>query len=175
MQRHINNPHRHITGPRDEVLHQVSRTLVRQFTTLSIEALNVAGMDKLRCHAKIIRDVNIGGLLQKINYKAAWYGTTIVAAGQWFSSSRTCAECGLINPESKRESRWTCPSSGSYHDRNLSAARNLHKLALLAVREPMLPDGEALSDGVQVAGETNPDEGRTRPATLDYTQLRLGL
>ena len=175
-QRRIDTLHRRTTGLRNDAHHQVSRALVRQYHTLGIETLNVAGMDQLRHQAKAIRDAAIGGLLHKISYKADWHRTTIIAADRWFPSSKTCSACGVINGELKRESHWTCPNCGVCHDRNLNAARNLHKLALLAVREDVtLPDGKALAGDVPVACETAPDDGRTRPATLDHTQLRLAL
>ena len=44
------------------------------FGALGLETLNVLGMDKLRHQAKAIRDAAIGGL-QKVRYKAGWYGT----------------------------------------------------------------------------------------------------
>ena len=150
--------------------------MVHQYHTLGIETLNVAGMDQPRHQAKAIRDAAIGGLLQKISYKADWQRTTIITADRWFPSSKTCSECGVINRELKRESYWTCPGCGRHHDRNLNAARNLHKLALLAVGEDVtLPDGKALTGDVPVASETAPDDGKTRPATMDHTQLRLTL
>ena len=71
----INAIHRRINGLRDNAHHQVSRLLVRKYAVLAIESLNVAGMDKLPHQAKAIRDAAIGGLLQKIRYKADWYGT----------------------------------------------------------------------------------------------------
>ena len=71
---------------------------------------------------------------------------------------------------------WSCPSCGVIHDRNENAARNLGKLALLAVGEDvMLPDGEALASGEAIAGGTAPDEGRTKARTAVNTQLGLAL
>ena len=52
------------------------------FGALGLETLNVSGMDKLRHQAKAIRDAAIGGLLQKVRYKAEWYGTEIGVGGQ---------------------------------------------------------------------------------------------
>ena len=71
----INAIHRRINGLRENAHHQVSRQLVRKYAVLAIESLNVAGMDQLPHQAKAIRDAAIGGLLQKIRYKADWYGT----------------------------------------------------------------------------------------------------
>ena len=39
----------------------------------------------------------------------------------------------------------------------------------------MLPDGEALASDNTVAGETAPDEGRTKPMTTAQSQMELAL
>ena len=70
---------------------------------LAIESLNVAGMDQLPHQAKAIRDAAIGGLLQKIRYKADWYGTVIVEADRFFPSSKLCSDCGAHNAALGRE------------------------------------------------------------------------
>ena len=89
-QRRIDKLNRRIRGLRSNAHHQASRDLVRKFAVLGIETLNVAAMDKLRTQAKAIRDAAIGGLLEKVQYKADWYGTRIIEASQWFPSSKTC-------------------------------------------------------------------------------------
>ena len=102
---------------------------------LAIESLNVAGMDKLPHQAKAIRDAAIGGLLQKIRYKADWYGTIIVAADRFYPSSKLCSDCGAHHASLGRELHWTCPQCGRPHDRNENAALNLLTLAINAARE----------------------------------------
>ena len=83
---------------------------------------------------------------------------------------------GAVNAALGREPMWSCPNCGVIHDRNENAARNLGKLALLAVGEDvMLLDGGALAGGDAIAGETAPDEGRTKPVATSYGQLRLAL
>ena len=66
------------------------------FGALGLETLNVSGMDKLRHQAKAIRDAAIGGLLQKVRYKAEWYGTQIVLADRLVSQLQDvlCLWCG---------------------------------------------------------------------------------
>ena len=97
-------------------------------------------------------------------------------ADQRYPSSKTCSGCGVVNGDLGRAREWECPNCGAHHDRNRNAARNLLKLALLAVGEDVtLPDGEALAGDNTVAGETAPNEGRTKPMTTAYTQLQLAL
>ena len=175
-QRRIDRAHRRANGLRDNAHHHVSRALVGKYHSLGIESLNVAGMIRAGLQSKALSDAGMSGLLSQIRYKADWYGTEIVAADQWYPSSRTCSACGVVNPALGREPMWSCPSCGVIHDRNENAARNLGKLALLAVGEDvMLLDGGALAGGDAIAGETAPDEGRTKPRTLANTQLRLAL
>ena len=152
----------------------MSRALVRKYHTLGIETLNVSGMIRAGLQSKALADAGMSGLLHQVRYKAQWYGTQIVEAGQWFPSSKTCSVCGAVNGDLQREPDWDCSGCGTHHDRNENAARNLLKLALLAVGEDvMLPDGKALADGDSVIGETGPEEGRTKPRATIHSQPTL--
>ena len=142
-QRRIDSAHRRATGLRNNAHHQVSRALVSRYHTLGIESLNVAGMIRAGLQPKALADAGMTRLLAQIRYKATWYSTQIVEASRRYPSSKTCSACGEVNKDLGRKLIWTCPSCGVTHDRNENAARNLLKLALLAVRENvMLLDGE---------------------------------
>ena len=173
-QHHIDRAHRRAKGLRDNAHHHVSRTLVQKYHTLGIETLNAGGMIRAGLQPKALSDAGISNLLRLIRYKAQWYGTYIVAASRTFPSSKTCSACGAVNRALKLERHWTCPNCGVFHDRNENAARNLLKLALLAVGENvMLLDGEALAGGDSTAGETTPVEGRTKPRATIHSQPTL--
>ena len=175
-QRRIDRAHRRAKGLRDNAHHHVSRALVQKYHTIGIETLNVSGMIKAGLQSKALSDASMSGLLDQIHYKAHWYDTHIVEADQWYPSSKTCSACGVVNANLGRDPKWSCPSCGVIHDRNENAARNLQKLALLAVSEDvMLLDGGALADGDATAGETAPDEGRTKPVATVNNQLKLAL
>ena len=136
----------------------------------------MAGMIRAGLQPKALSDAAMSSLLSQIRYKADWYGARIVEAGRWYPSSKTCSACGVVNIELGREPKWSCPGCGVNHDRNENAARNLQKLALLAVgEEVMLLDGGALASGDFIAGETAPDEGRTKPRATEDSQLMLAL
>ena len=175
-QRRVDHAHRRTKGLRDNAHHHISRELVRKYHTLGIETLNVAGMIKAGLQSRALADAGMSGLLDQIQYKTNWYGTRIVEADQWYPSSKTCSACGVVNKDLGREREWNCPNCGAHHDRNQNAARNLRKLALLAVGEDVtLPDGEALAGGDTIAGETAPAEGRTKLMTTAPRQLQLAL
>ena len=175
-QRRIDATQRRIIGLRNNAHHHVSRALVGKYHTLGIESLNVAGMIRAGLQSKALSDAGMSGLLSQIRYKADWYGTEIIEADQWYPSSRTCSACDVVNAALGREPMWSCPSCGVIHDRNENAARNLGKLALLAVGEDvMLLDGGALAGDDAIAGETAPDEGRTKARTAVNTRLSLAL
>ena len=163
-QSRIDSCHLRIRGLRENAHHQLSRAVVRKYAVLGIETLNVSGMDQLRHQAAAIRDAAIGGLLQKVRYKANWYGTTVVLADRWYPSSKTCSGCGAINRELGRERRWTCAECRAQHERNENAALNLRNLAVRAVGPYELSlDGQALANGILARRETSPDEGETEP------------
>ena len=165
-QRRIDSAHPQATGLRSNAHHQVSRTLVSRYHTLGIESLNVAGMIRAGLQPKAVADAGMSRLLAQIRYKATWYSTQIVEASDRYPSSKTCSACDEVNKDLGRKPIWTCPSCDVTHGRNGNAARNLLKLALLAVGENvMLPDGEALASGNSTDGETAPYEGRTKPRT----------
>ena len=175
-QRRIDRTHRRVTGLRSNAHHHVSRELVRKYHTMGIETLNVSGMIRAGLQSRALSDAGMSGLLDQIRYKANWYDTALVEADQWYPSSKTCSGCGVVNGHLGREREWDCPNCGTQHNRNQNAARNLLKLALLAVGEDVtLPDGEALAGVDTIAGETAPDEGRTKPMTTAQRQHQLAL
>ena len=134
--------------------------MARKYSVLGIETLNVSGMDKFRWQAQAIRDAAIGGLFRKVEYKCRWYGTELVQAPVFYPSSKTSSACIVVNAELRRESTWRCRACGVTHDRNLNAARNLHKIALGAVG----PDVTRMDTKALVpltTDETIGDEGRT--------------
>ena len=137
-QQRIDAIQRRIKGLRNNAHHQVSRTLVRKYHTLGIESLNVSGMIRAGLQSKALSDAAMSNLLRQVRYKAQRYGTRIVEADQQYPSSKTCSACGVVNQDLRREPQWPCPACGQHHERNLNAARNLLKLALLAVGEDVM-------------------------------------
>jgi putative transposase len=53
-----------------------------------------------------------------LEYKTRWYGSKVVLAPRFFSSSKRCAECGRVVEKLPLSARtWVCPACGVEHDR----------------------------------------------------------
>ncbi|BAC08516.1 RNA-guided endonuclease InsQ/TnpB family protein [Thermosynechococcus vestitus] len=118
--------HQKISDSRKDHLHQLTTRLIRENQTIVIEWLAVKNMVKNRQLARSISDAGWGELVRQLEYKAQWYGRTLVKIDQWFPSSKRCGQCGHIVerlPLSVRE--WDCPKCGAHHDRDVNAAGNI--------------------------------------------------
>jgi len=65
---------------------------------------------------------------RQMEYKAEWYGTTVIIADRWFPSSQLCSTPGCAHRNKDlglKELSWICPECGITHDRNVNAACNL--------------------------------------------------
>lgn len=118
--------HRHIANVRDHFLHQVSNQLVNTHDRLVIEDLNVAGMLRNRRLSRAISDAGWARFARLLEYKQTWRQGTVLVAGRWFPSSKTCSGCGAVRARLDLEERiYQCPACGMRLDRDLNAAVNL--------------------------------------------------
>lgn len=115
---------------RQDFLHKLSTRIIRENQAVALETLNVAGMVKNRSLARSISDVGWSEFVRQLEYKANWYGKTVLRIGQFEPSSRLCT-CGVINRDLKLSDReWTCQHCGAIHDRDVLAANNIKQMAL---------------------------------------------
>ena len=127
--------HARIADTRRDFQHQVSTKLIRENQVICLETLNVKGMLQNHCLAKAISDVGWGGFVRQLEYKAKWYGRTLIKIDRWYPSSKTCSACGHILDSLTLDVReWACPECGVCHDRDINAASNI-----LAVGLTVLP------------------------------------
>ncbi len=83
--------------------------------------------------AKAISDVGWGELVRQLQYKADWYGRTLVSIDKWYPSTKRCNSCGYSLERLDLSVRsWCCPECNAVHDRDTNAAVNI-KAAGLAV------------------------------------------
>ena len=122
--------HEKIANQRYDYIHKVSTTIIRENQTIVVESLRVKNMVKNHCLAKSISDVAWGEFYRQLEYKANWYGRTIIKADPYFASSQICSNCGYKNTEIKDLSirEWICSQCNMQHDRDVNAAINLKNL-----------------------------------------------
>lgn len=127
---------RRIAWQRDYWNHHITRSIVESASFIGVESLNVKGMFRNRHLANALSDAAMGDILQKLGYKAGWYGRQIQAIGQWEPSSKRCNDCGYVMPAMPLSVReWDCPMCGAHHDRDINAARNIRDIALAMAEE----------------------------------------
>ncbi|MBD2501102.1 RNA-guided endonuclease InsQ/TnpB family protein [Anabaena azotica] len=115
-----------ISDSRLDHLHKLTTRLIRENQTIVVEDLAVKNMVKNPKLARAISDAAWGELVRQLEYKAKWYGRTLVKIDRWFPSSKRCSNCGHIVeklPLNVRE--WDCPNCGTHHDRDINAAKNI--------------------------------------------------
>jgi putative transposase len=123
--------HARIADRRRDFTHQLSTRIIRENQTICIESLHVKAMVKHPTLAKAIHDVGWGAFVRQLEYKAAWYGRTLVKIDRWYPSSKRCHACGHVLDSLTLDTRqWTCPTCGTAHDRDVNAAQNMLAVGL---------------------------------------------
>jgi len=118
--------HARIADRRRDYQHQLSTRIVRENQVVCVESLAVKNMLKNHRLAKSISDVGWGEFVRQLEYKASWYGRTLVKIDRWCPSSKQCFDCKhVLDSLSLDERFWTCPACGQFHDRDVNAAKNV--------------------------------------------------
>ena len=130
---------------RENFQHQLSYKLIEDNQFIGMETLAVQNMTrkakkKLDENGKYARNgqsakrvMNRGilrngwsGFVEKLAYKAQWYGRTFVQVDRFYPSSRLCHDCGHKYTGLRLSEReWVCESCGVLHDRDVNAALNI--------------------------------------------------
>jgi putative transposase len=157
--------HAKIADQRRDGLHKLTTRLIRENQTVCVESLAVKNMVRNHSLAKAVSDGGWGELVRQLEYKAAWYGRTLVRIDRWYPSSQRCHACGHINAALTLDVRhWTCPNPdcGVRHARDINAAKNI-----LAVGLTVNACGETVRPARAMLGMPNP----ARPAEAGIPRL----
>ena len=142
--------HARIADRRRDFQHKLTTRLIRENQVVCVESLAIENLLKNHCLAKAIADVGWGELLRQLEYKARWYGRTLVAINRWYPSSKRCSACGHeLDSLSLAVREWTCPTCGAVHDRDVNAALNIKAegLSVFACGEAVRPNLHGTREG----------------------------
>ncbi len=123
--------HAKIAERRRDYQHKLSTQIIRENQIVCVESLQVKNMVQNHSLAKAISDVGWGEFVRQLEYKAKWYGRTLVRIDKFYPSSKRCFDCGHVLDTLSLDVRvWTCPECGVIHDRDINAAKNIHAAGL---------------------------------------------
>lgn len=126
--------HEKVANQREDFLNKVSTIIVKNHDVICIEDLNTKGMLRNHKLAKSISDVSWSMFVDKLQYKADWYGKKIVKIDRWYPSSQICSNCGVNSGKKTLDIRyWTC-ECGAEHDRDINASINIKNEGLRQIQ-----------------------------------------
>ncbi len=148
--------HQKMADRRKDYQHKLSTHVIRENQVVCVESLQVKNMVANHCLAKAISDVGWSEFVRQLEYKAEWYGRTLVKIDKWYPSSKRCFDCGHVLDSLSLDVRhWICPECGVAHDRDINAAQNI-----LAAGLAVAACGEAVRPGAVKTKSGKPPRSR---------------
>ena len=146
----VANIHAKINNQRNDFLHKLSTKLIRENQVIAVETLDVKNMEQNKLVAKSVVDASFSRFLTYLDYKAKWYGRTIIKVDKYYASSQTCSNCGFKNEKVKNLSvrSWTCPNCGTKHNRDVNAAKNILSEAIKMLKAGAQPDSLLILESI---------------------------
>jgi putative transposase len=175
-QQKITRLQRRVVGIRGHHVHRLTTRLAKTHGEIVVEGLDVAGMLRqkglpgARARRRGLSDSALGEIRRHLAYKTAWYGSSLVIAGRFFPSSKTCHGCGHVQDIGWAE-HWSCSGCGTGHQRDDNAAVNLARYEPPSAGDSAVgPVGAAVKrradrkTGPRPAGGTEARKGGSRTA-----------
>lgn len=118
--------HSKISDSRKDFQHKLTTKLIQENQLVAVESLQVKNMLKNPKLAKAISDAGWSEIVRQLEYKATWYGRTLVKIDKWYPSTKRCSGCGYTLERLDLSVRsWCCPECNVVHDRDTNAAVNV--------------------------------------------------
>jgi putative transposase len=161
-QARIGKTHTRAANLRRDALHKSTTRLAQQHQIITVETLNASGMRtaggaRKRGLNRALADAALAEVRRMLAYKTTWYGSTLVEAGRWYPSSKTCSGCGSRKPRlTLAERTYVCEHCGLILDRDLNAAINLARLGETQTLGESSPAGSGPVAGRGATRETEP-------------------
>lgn len=121
---------RRINNIRNTYINQMTYEIVKtKPSKIVIEDLAVSNMMKNKYLAKSIQEQCWYEIRQQLEYKGQLYCIPVKLASRFYSSSKTCSNCGYVNKNLTLANRvYICPKCGLEIDRDYNASINLSRL-----------------------------------------------
>ena len=122
---------KHIANSRRWWIENESLRLIKNYSTIGIEDLNLQGIAKFLRNAKNVTDCGYANFATRLIQKGEEQGCSVIKVDRYYPSSQICHCCGYQNHDLKLSDReWICPSCGEHHIRDYNASINLKNEAL---------------------------------------------
>ncbi|MCH8295703.1 transposase, partial [Candidatus Poribacteria bacterium] len=124
--------HKKITNQRHDFQFKLANRLTQDYDVLCFEDLNLEGMKRL--WGRKISDLGFNEFIKIVEYYASIRNKKVVKIDRFFPSSKTCFECSMVNENLELKDRtWVCESCDTVLDRDLNAAKNIHRVGASAL------------------------------------------
>jgi putative transposase len=120
--------HERIANRRKDFTHKLSTRLVKEFSLIALEDLNVKGLSRSRL-AKSVNDAAWSQFVNQLEYKVQQTGAHLAFVDPRHTS-QACSVCGCIINKDLNVRVHSCPNCGLVLDRDVNAARCILKSAL---------------------------------------------
>ncbi|KDE64874.1 amidase [Fusobacterium necrophorum BL] len=100
--------------------------IIKSHDIICMEDFNTKGLLHNHQLAKSITDVSWASFVNKLEYKAKWYGKELIKVDRQYPSSQLCSVCGHRDGKKTLAIReWTCSICHTHHDRDINASKNI--------------------------------------------------
>ena len=166
--------HARVAGVRSDAINKATTMIARNYSTVCVEDLNVAGMVKNHSLARSVSDAALGEFRRQLEHKTARTGAVLCVVDRWFPSSKTCSNCGVVKAKLPLSERvFNCDACGLSMDRDLNAAINIEVAG--SVPETLNARGEDVRRANGMLGNADPGEARTKQSPAGDVRLGAGL
>ena len=158
----VRRVHAGVANSRKNLIHETTSHLAKNYDVIVVEDLNVKDMVKNHALAKYVSDAAWGEFVRQLDYKTTWYGSTLVKAGRFYASSKTCNQCGTVKAKLSLDERtYHCDACGLAIDRDVNAAINLARQGLAWTHSVTGRGGEVGPEQQKLAATAHPGEAST--------------
>jgi putative transposase len=123
----VSRLHARIANIRSDAIHKMTTDISKRVYRIRIEDLNVKGMVANHKLAQAVSNNCFYEIRRQLTYKQAMYGTKLEIVDRWYPSSKTCCQCGYVQPMPLSERVFNCGGCGQIIARDLNAAMNLER------------------------------------------------